>query len=197
MEQHALVAASIPGKHPPTLPTLSAEERSQLFLQVKSLSEVLQPARERGTELEQAIMAMFAVMNVWTADRPNARYRWRSGATTSKISRCTPYAAPASGLWCRRTSCRASQPSSPMSGSRSGAATGAAETVGAAHAVTGLLPRAASNAACCCSSVMSCRSGAVPMCFSTKASWLSSSAQTNSRAWAITALLMALTTTFS
>jgi hypothetical protein len=69
MEQHNLVAASIPGKHPPALPVLTAEEHAQLSLRVKSLSEILQPARERGTELEQAITSMFAVMNVYTGDQ--------------------------------------------------------------------------------------------------------------------------------
>lgn len=41
----------------------------RISLQVKSLSEVLRPARERGTELEQAITSMFAVMNAYTGDR--------------------------------------------------------------------------------------------------------------------------------
>ena len=35
---------------------------------MKSLSEILQPARERGPELEVAIGSMFAVMNVFTGD---------------------------------------------------------------------------------------------------------------------------------
>lgn len=35
----------------------------------RSLSEVLQPAKTRGTELEQAITSMFAVMNVYTGDQ--------------------------------------------------------------------------------------------------------------------------------
>lgn len=50
------------------MPTLTTEERSQLSQQVKSLSEILQPARERGPELEMAIGSMFAVMNVFTGD---------------------------------------------------------------------------------------------------------------------------------
>ncbi len=69
MEQHSLVAASIPGKHPPLPPTFTAEERDQLSLQVKSLSEILQPARERGNELEKVIAPMFAAMNVYTGDQ--------------------------------------------------------------------------------------------------------------------------------
>ena len=68
-EHHKLVAASIPGKHPPAPPTLTAEERLTVVQAVRSLSEVLQPARERGTELEQAITSMFAVMNVYTGDQ--------------------------------------------------------------------------------------------------------------------------------
>jgi hypothetical protein len=68
-EHHKLVAASLPGKHPPAAPTLTAEERLTVAQAVRSLSEVLQPARERGTELEQAITSMFAVMNVYTGDQ--------------------------------------------------------------------------------------------------------------------------------
>jgi len=69
MEQHSLVAASIPGKHPPAVPTLTGEERAAVSRAVRSLSDVLQPARERGIELEQAITSMFAVMNVYTGDQ--------------------------------------------------------------------------------------------------------------------------------
>jgi hypothetical protein len=69
MEHHKLVAASIPGKHPPSAPTLTAEERVTVAQAVRSLSEVLQPARERGLELEKAIASMFAVMNVYTGDQ--------------------------------------------------------------------------------------------------------------------------------
>jgi hypothetical protein len=36
---------------------------------MKSLSEILQRARERGVELEKAITSMFAVMNVYTGDQ--------------------------------------------------------------------------------------------------------------------------------
>lgn len=69
MEQHALVAASIPGKHPPAAPTLTAADQDQLSDRVRSLSEILQPAREREVELEKAIASMFAVMNVYTGDQ--------------------------------------------------------------------------------------------------------------------------------
>ena len=75
MEQHSLVAASIPGKHPPAAPTLIQQEREALSLQAKSLSEVLQPARDRGTELEQAIISMFVVMNVYTGDQAKLTLR--------------------------------------------------------------------------------------------------------------------------
>lgn len=63
------MAASIPGEHPPVAPTLTAEERQTVSLQVKSLSEILQPARERGPELEKAVAGMMAVMNVFTGDQ--------------------------------------------------------------------------------------------------------------------------------
>ncbi len=42
---------------------------------VKSLSEILQPARKRGTELEQAVTSMFAVMNVYTGDQAKLTLR--------------------------------------------------------------------------------------------------------------------------
>lgn len=54
MEQHKLVAASILGHHPPVTPTLTDRDKA-IVAQVKSLSEVLLPARERGTELEKAL----------------------------------------------------------------------------------------------------------------------------------------------
>jgi hypothetical protein len=69
MEHHKLLAPSLPGKHPPAPPMLTEEERSTVAQAQRSLSEVLQPARERGTELEQAITSMFAVMNVYTGDQ--------------------------------------------------------------------------------------------------------------------------------
>ncbi|MGY4295097.1 hypothetical protein ACVWXN_003192 [Bradyrhizobium sp. i1.4.4] len=72
MELHSLVAASIPGKHPPAPPMLTAEERCSLLLQEKSLSE---PARERGNELEEVITPMFAMMNVYTGDKAKAYSR--------------------------------------------------------------------------------------------------------------------------
>jgi hypothetical protein len=46
---------------PEVLPAVSAA--------LKSLSEILQPARERGNELEKVIAPMFAVMNVYTGDQ--------------------------------------------------------------------------------------------------------------------------------
>ena len=50
MEHHKLVAASIPGKHPPAAPTLTEKERLTVAQAVRSLSDVLQPARERGID---------------------------------------------------------------------------------------------------------------------------------------------------
>lgn len=55
------------------MPTLKAEERAQLSHQVKSLSEILQPSRERGPELELAIGSMMAVLNVYTGDEAKLR----------------------------------------------------------------------------------------------------------------------------
>src|SRR3989442_1446760 len=49
MDQHSL---EVKWGHPPAMPTLTDEEKSLLSLQVKSLSEILQPSRERGPELE-------------------------------------------------------------------------------------------------------------------------------------------------
>lgn len=67
-EQHSLVAQSVGGRAP-TPPVLTAEERQVVSQAVKSLSEILQPARERGGELELAIGGMMAVMNVYTGDQ--------------------------------------------------------------------------------------------------------------------------------
>lgn len=67
MEQHSLVVSSVGGQAP-AKPNLSEQERQLLSQQVKSLSEILQSARERGPELEIAIGSMFAVMNVFTGD---------------------------------------------------------------------------------------------------------------------------------
>jgi hypothetical protein len=67
-EQHSLVRLSVGGRAP-TPPVLTAEERQVVSLAVKSLSEILQPARERGPELELAIGGMMAVMNVYTGDQ--------------------------------------------------------------------------------------------------------------------------------
>jgi hypothetical protein len=54
---------------------------------VKSLSEILQPARERGNELEKVIAPMFAVMNVYTDDQANSPSRSLSGAIIWRITR--------------------------------------------------------------------------------------------------------------
>jgi hypothetical protein len=50
-------------------PTLTAEERQTVSFQVRSLSEILQPAREHGPELEKPVAGMMAVMNVFTGDQ--------------------------------------------------------------------------------------------------------------------------------
>jgi hypothetical protein len=67
-EQHSLVALSVGGQLPAP-PSLTAEEKALVSLQVKSLSEILQPARERGPELEKAVGGLMAVMNVYTGDQ--------------------------------------------------------------------------------------------------------------------------------
>lgn len=67
-EQHSLVRLSVGGRAP-TPPVLTAEERQVVSSAVRSLSEILQPARERGGELELAIGGMMAVMNVYTGDQ--------------------------------------------------------------------------------------------------------------------------------
>jgi hypothetical protein len=54
---------------------LTAEERLTAAQAVRFLSDVLQPVRERGIELEQAITSMFAVMNVYTGDQAKTRPR--------------------------------------------------------------------------------------------------------------------------
>jgi hypothetical protein len=66
-EHHNLVVASV-GGHPPALPSLTAEERDLLSHQVKSLSEILRPARDRGPELEIEVAKLFAAFNVYTGD---------------------------------------------------------------------------------------------------------------------------------
>jgi hypothetical protein len=58
MEQHTEVAASIPGKHPPAPPALTDQDKTTVAQAVRSLSEILQPARERGNELEKVIASM-------------------------------------------------------------------------------------------------------------------------------------------
>lgn len=68
MEQHSLVAASIPGKHPPAPPVLSPTECATVRETLLSLSEVLAPARNRGGELELTIGKMFAGYNLFTGD---------------------------------------------------------------------------------------------------------------------------------
>jgi hypothetical protein len=60
--------SGVSGGQPPAPPTLTAEERHQLSQQVKPLSEILQPARERGPELEFEVGKLFAGFNVYTGD---------------------------------------------------------------------------------------------------------------------------------
>jgi hypothetical protein len=67
-ERHSLVVLSVGGRAP-TPPVLTAEERAAVSQSVRSLSEILQPARERGPELEKAIGGMMAAMNVFTGDQ--------------------------------------------------------------------------------------------------------------------------------
>lgn len=48
------------GGRAPTVPDLTAEEKAAVSQSVKSLSEILRPARERGAELEAPIAKLFA-----------------------------------------------------------------------------------------------------------------------------------------
>lgn len=64
-----------------------------MSFRVKPLSEILQPARERGTELEKSV---FAVFNVFSGTRPSSPSSSRNGATTWKDYPCTPFARPRS-----------------------------------------------------------------------------------------------------
>ena len=66
-EHHGLLVAST-GQKPPAVPNLTAEERSVVCQSVKSLSEILQPARERGPELELVIGKLFGGFNVYSGD---------------------------------------------------------------------------------------------------------------------------------
>lgn len=83
------------GGRPPEKPTLTAEERDQLSHQVKSLSVILQPARERGPELEVAIGSMFAVMNVFIGD--DAKLKLQAGVRLWVSIFCLPSARRRSG----------------------------------------------------------------------------------------------------
>lgn len=60
---------SVSGGKAPAMPVLTAEEREIVCQSVKSLSDFLQPARERGPELEKAVGGLMAAMNVFTGDQ--------------------------------------------------------------------------------------------------------------------------------
>lgn len=107
MEQHQLVAASIAGKHPPAMPSLTAAEREQLSLQVKFLSEILQPSWQRGTELEKALTSMFAVINVFTGDQAKLTLQVAEWCHYLEDIRSTRSGKPRSGQWLAGTSCQA------------------------------------------------------------------------------------------
>jgi hypothetical protein len=64
------------------MPTLTAEERAAVSQAVISVSGILQPARQRGTELEQSITSMFAVMNVYTESQAKVTLQ------VAQVSRC-------------------------------------------------------------------------------------------------------------
>ncbi|WP_424632176.1 hypothetical protein [Bradyrhizobium sp. SYSU BS000235] len=49
-------------------PTLTEQERAAVSRSVQSLSEILQPARDRGQALEIVIGKLFAGFNVYTGD---------------------------------------------------------------------------------------------------------------------------------
>lgn len=68
MESHQLTVVSVGGK-PPKGPERTPELMQAVSLSVKSLSELLAPARTRGPELEAQILKMFAAFNLYTGDQ--------------------------------------------------------------------------------------------------------------------------------
>jgi hypothetical protein len=56
------------GGHSPAIPILTPEEKASVSQSVRSLSEILQPAGERGAELEMVVGKLFAGFNVYTGD---------------------------------------------------------------------------------------------------------------------------------
>lgn len=72
MEQADLVAASI-GRQMVKMPALAPVERETVTMALKSLSELLAPSRNRGTELEQVVTKLFAAFNVYTGDQAKLR----------------------------------------------------------------------------------------------------------------------------
>lgn len=68
------------GWHPPKAPELTPELVQAVSSQVKSLSEILTPARERGHELELEVSKLFAVFNLFTGDEGKTRLQLASWA---------------------------------------------------------------------------------------------------------------------
>lgn len=68
MESHQLVAPSVGGM-PPKAPERTPDLVLTVSQMVKSLSEVLTPASQRGPELEAQILKMFAAFNLYTGDQ--------------------------------------------------------------------------------------------------------------------------------
>lgn len=68
MEYHRLVVASVGGL-PPVAPERTPETMAIVSQLVRSLSEILQPARNRGPELEAEILKLFAAFNLYTGDQ--------------------------------------------------------------------------------------------------------------------------------
>lgn len=68
MEYWELVAPSVGGQAPKA-PEKTPELVSEVMAAVKSLGEIMRPARERGPELEAEILKMFAAFNVYSGDQ--------------------------------------------------------------------------------------------------------------------------------
>lgn len=81
---------------------LTAEQSSQLSQSVKSLSEILLPARERGPELEFEIGKLMAAFNVWTGDE--AKLKLQVAAWCEELEEFPLYAIRKAARWAKRGS---------------------------------------------------------------------------------------------
>jgi hypothetical protein len=71
---------------------------------VKSLSDILQPARERGPELEFEIGKLMAAFNVWTGD--DAKLKLQVAAWCEELEEFPLYAIRKAARWAKRGSQR-------------------------------------------------------------------------------------------